>query len=167
VSRARSGHHPKSFEERKTYLQTTIQEQPSLPTVEDTSPIIDATDRSLPSLTREPTSLRRTGEQGLIHRWWQAAGPSTLIGLVVLGILGWASTTLFALNREVGVIGARESRLEDLVMSSKLESGSIAERLDKRIDRLEDRLQSIEQFELTKEPSVLSKGPAVGVRPPG
>lgn len=128
MSRSRSSYEPKARAERQEYFKNTIRRQLE-PTIEDSSFDTDSTDVEAPPAepTRRPyTPTRRPSPLSVyLKDHW----PTILVTAVLIPVLAFLLYQLFVLNREVGEL---KIRLD--------ESHQHEERLEKQIDKLDDKL---------------------------
>lgn len=162
VSRTRQGHHSKSIGERKRYWDTVIR-APG-PTMEDSAPIIDTTDRSatteerrIPPFkpTKQPSAIKLFLKENLIE----------IIGTIIVSLLLWGAYQLYAFNREVGELRSTLNNVRD--SQSKLDSQ--VDKMEKRIenqigtlssdiDRMEQRVDDVVDRQLRVEPRTNTRG---------
>lgn len=144
MARSRETHRSKTLGEKRRYWNNVIRAT-SEPTLEDTTPIIDTTDRSA-RLEKErtgPITIPKTPPA--VVRWLRGKITEILIGAAIL-LLGWVLFQLYGLNREVGELKMTPANFESQVnkvqevLSEKIRTlSSDLHRLEQRMDSFFDR----------------------------
>lgn len=133
MANARRGRVPKSPEEKRAYQENVIRPKPS-PTV-DSLPFSDSTtalthvDETSTTTTATPRHSESRGLFAALRARWHEAGGLALL----LGFLGWMAYQVYGLNREVGELKQRLDAIDK-------GSADYEERMQHRLDRVEDRL---------------------------
>lgn len=137
------GHHSKSRAELRDYQETVIREQGS--TAEAIPQDVEATDIPQPSRTL-PSRLMPTQRRPALLEWLREEWGKALIGTIILTLLGWGGSTLFSLNREVGILvqsiqslDARIQQVDDDIVRTEERMRSDIRDLESDLRRLEDR----------------------------
>lgn len=150
--RPRQNHVGKTQTEKRRYWNTVIRAQAG-PTLEDTAPIIDTTDTPAVAEEAKPFAYQPIKPPSAIGRFLRDRGVELVIGVIIIGLLGWGARELFTLNREVGELTsnlkntqAAHSQLNSEI--EKVEQRFVrrveqvffeVDKLERRIDRLIDR----------------------------
>jgi hypothetical protein len=124
----------KSDQEYREYLDRTIRVSDTVKSVPNIG--ADATDQPVPS---EETGYRSEPVQSNAGSWFRENWLkilSSVIATCVLGLLAWYGSTLFNLNREIGIAATRSAALE----REQTALGASIQRLDERIERELDTL---------------------------
>ena len=149
MSEARSGHVGKSPQDRQTYMNR----------VRGTGPTLDqprkrqATDELLgsneESFVGEQTKRKSNVFQDLIAQFRENIGSIVwpLVGIAILGVIGYFFVMLTDLNREVGMMNTalksqNKSQNEAIQRLEKKLDGSLSE-VNRRLERHEDRIYRI------------------------
>ncbi|MGD0626742.1 MAG: hypothetical protein ABSB32_18790 [Thermodesulfobacteriota bacterium] len=143
MPRTRETHISKTPEERRLYWQTVI--RAAGPTLEDTTPIIDTTDRSATIEEKRIGSVTTQKTQSAFVRFLKERTTEIAI-TVAIALFAWVLLQLYGLNREVGELKTTRMHIESQI--NKVETGlsekigvlsSDLRRLEQRIDGLLDR----------------------------
>ena len=144
MPRPRETHRSKTLEEKRRYWNNVIR-TPTGPTLEDTAPIIDTTDRSAMVERERIGHVTTQKTPPVIFRWLREKITEIAIGVAIL-LLGWVLVQLYGLNREVGELKTTRTIFESQI--NKVETGlsekigalsSNVHRLERRIDGFIDR----------------------------
>lgn len=138
MTRDRSSHQQKTWDEKRSYLETTVQQKPS-PTVDERSEEIDSTETTAGGMevarSYGRTRSRKPGFPQLRENWLKV-----VVAIIVIPLGGWVLFQLYSLNREVGelrvYIDGMAKRQEEL----KGDLERLSERLSQEMDRINDRL---------------------------
>ena len=138
LTRARSSHQQKTWDERRSYLETTVQQKLS-PTVDEGPEGIDSTDTTAGGVevarSYRRTRARKSRFPELRENWLKVT-----VAVVVIPLTSWMLYQLYSLNREVGElrvhIDAMTKRQEEL----KGDMESLSERVRHEMDRINDQL---------------------------
>lgn len=140
MARPRESHVAKTLEERRLYFETIIRASAS-PTLEDTAPIIDPTDR--PAVTEEAETLayRPSKPPSPIRKFLREKAVELVLAVImfiIIGFLGWGASELYRLNREVGELKSTQSQLG-------IEIGNVEKRLTKRVEGISSEVDRLER----------------------
>ena len=137
MTRARSSHEPKTWDERRTYIDTTIR-QKLTPTVQEPEEI-DSTGTTAggSEFTRsyQRTRSRKPRFPGLRENWLKA-----LVGIVAIPLAGWILVQLYSLNREIGELRIHSEVMEKRLEQLKGDLDHLGDQFRQETDRLNDRL---------------------------
>lgn len=142
MTRERSSHQPKTWDERRIYLETTIRQKLS-PTVHEHTEEIDSTETTaagseVPTSYR-PTTARKKSRFATLRGHW----PKVAVGLVVVPLAGWILVQLYSLNREVGEIRVRIDGTAQQQEQLKKDLERVDEHVTHEIDRIDNRMNGI------------------------
>ena len=149
MSKARQRHNPtKSPEDRRRYFDTTI--RPTGPTLEDSAPIIDATDISAEREGRPIGPLTPTRQTSPVHEFFKERIYEVIILSVLIPFLSWGGYMIVSLNREVGELSSShkstqttQARLESEIEKTEKRITNHIGQLSSDLDRLESRIDDL------------------------
>jgi cell division protein FtsL len=140
LTRARSSHQQKTWDEKRSYLETTVQQKLS-PTVDERAEEIDTTETTAGGLevTRSyrRTRSRRPRFPQLRENWLKVA-----VAIVVIPLAGWILYQLYSLNREVGELRVNIDGMAKRQDELKKDMESLSERVRLEMERISDRLNA-------------------------
>lgn len=144
MARSRETHQSKTLEEKRRYWNNVIR-TPTGPTLEDTVPIMDTTDRSAMVEKERIGPITTQKMPSAFFRWVREQMPEILIGVAIL-LLSWVLLQIYGLNREIGELRTTRTNFESQVnkvetaLSEKIKTlSSDVYRLEQRIDNFIDR----------------------------
>lgn len=149
MSSQRSSHQQKTIEERREYFRTTI--RGTSPTLEELPPTTDSTDVPVDLESEDLIPLTKTKPESWLSRQFKEETVRTILIPLLILFIGWFGYQVYSLNREVGEIKIEIRTLQDEQKKIPIQIDKLEERSrreidtkSKRIDRLEERLNSIE-----------------------
>jgi cell division protein FtsL len=138
LTRARSSHQQKTWDEKRCYLETTVQQKLS-PTVDERAQEIDSTETTAGGVevTRsyQRTRSRKPRFAQLRENWLKAA-----VAIVVIPLASWILVQLYSLNREVGELRVHIDEMTKRQDELKGDMEKLSERVKQEMDRINDRL---------------------------
>lgn len=140
MTRARSSHQQKTWDERRSYLETTVQQKPS-PTVDERAEEIDTTETTAGGL-EVTRSYRRTRPQRPRFPQLRENWLKVVVAIVVIPLAGWILYQLYSLNREVGELRVNIDGMAKRQDELKKDMESLSERVRQEMDRISDRLNA-------------------------
>ena len=160
MDRTTQSHASKTQVERRRYWKTVIQ-APAGPTLEDTAPVIDTTDRTAVTEEAQPAAYAPTKPPSVIRGFLHDKGVELLIGVGIIGLLGWGAYQLYALNREVGELTSNlnNARAAQSLLNSEIEKVEqrlvgLIEGVSSDVDRQEWRIDGLIESRLQRRKSI-------------
>jgi hypothetical protein len=142
VTRSRSSHQQKTWDERRNYLDTTVRKKPT-PTVDEGVEDIDSTETTLAPGPEQTPSYRRTRASKPRPSWlrehWRKA-LTGIVGAVIVSLAGWASYQLYSLNREVGEVRVQVDGTAKQQEQLRGDLARFEDQMRQEMNRMNDRL---------------------------
>jgi len=143
LTRARSSHEQKTWDERRAYLETTV--RPNLtPTAQEPTEGIDPTGATAGGARAELTRLSpRTRSRKPRFPELRENLPKVIVGIVAIPLTSWVLFQLYSLNREVGELRVKGDGMEKRLEQLKGDLERSQEQLRQEMDRINDRLNGV------------------------